>query len=189
MLIKNQIFLIIMENQKSSSTSIMLNYGLILGFASILIGVANFAFGDIYKPHWIMSVISIAASISIIVLGLKKIKENNGGYLKLGEALKTGLGIALISGIVYVIYFFVFANYIEPEYFTNLAKVQEVTLLETYPNFTDEQMENAMEMSKKFSGFGMIAAIAIIMSLFIGFIISLIAGLIMKKSDEEVTSI
>jgi hypothetical protein len=175
-----------MENQKSSSTSIMLNYGLMLGLVSILTAVVNFAFGDIYKPHWIISVISLAISVLFIVLGLKKVKENNGGYLKLGEALKTGLGIALISGIVYVIYFFVFANYIEPEYFTNLAKVQEVTMLETYPNFTDEQMENAMAMSKKFSGFGMIAAIALIMSLFFGFIISLIAGLIMKKVEEEV---
>jgi len=174
-----------MENQKSSTTSIMLNYGLILGFVSILLAVANFAFGDVYKPHWISSVVSAVASIAIIVLGIKKIKENNGGYLKLGEALKTGLGIALISGIIYVIYFFVFTNYVEPEYFTNLAKVQEVTLMETYPNFSDEQMESAMAMSQKMSGFGMVAAIALIMSLFFGFIVSLIGGLIMKKVEEE----
>jgi hypothetical protein len=175
-----------MENQKSTSAKqVMLNYGLLLGLASILIAVANFAFGDIYKPHWSISIISGVASVIIIVLGLKKIKESNGNLLSLGEALKTGLGIALISGIIYVIYFYAFVNFIEPEYFANLAKVQEVTMLEAYPNMTDEQMENALEMSKKFSGFGMIAAITLIMSLFFGFIISLIAGLIMKRTEED----
>ena len=173
-----------MENQKSASTSIMLNYGLILGFISILIAVANFAFGDVYKPHWGMQVVSMAATIIIIVFGLKKIKENNTGFLSLSDSLKTGLGIALISGIVFIVYFFVFVNYIEPDYFANALKVAEATILETYPNWSDEQIEAAMTMSKKMSGIGMTAAMVMVMSLFFGFIISLIAGLIMKKSEE-----
>jgi hypothetical protein len=174
-----------MKNQKSASTSIMLNYGLILGFASIFIAVANFAFGDVYKPHWGMQVVSAAATIIIIVYGLKKIKENNEGFLSLGESLKTGLGIALISGIVFVVYFFVFTNYIEPEYYTNSEKVAEATILETYPTWSDEQVEAAVAMSKKMQGFGMMSAIVMIMSLFFGFIVSLIAGLIMKRVPEE----
>jgi hypothetical protein len=174
-----------MENQKSTSTQIMLNYGLMLGVASILIAVANFAFGNVYKPHWIISVISGLATVVIIVFGLKTLKQNNNGFLSLGESLKTGLGIALISGIVYVIYNFVFTSFIEPDYFTNLANVQEAAIVESYPNMSDEQLENAMEMSKKFSGIGMISAIIVIMSLFFGFIVSLIAGLVMKKTQEE----
>ncbi|WP_111709212.1 DUF4199 domain-containing protein [Lutibacter citreus] len=175
-----------MEDQKTtSSKQVMLNYGLILGFVSILIALTNFAIGDIYKPHWSITIVSLVATIVIIVLGFKKIKESNGNLLSLGEALKTGLGIALISAILYIIYFYIFTNFIEPSYFTNLAKVQEATLIDTYPNFTDEQMESAMEMSQKFSGFGMISAIALIMSLFFGFIISLIAGLIMKRTEED----
>ena len=55
-----------------------------------------------------------------------------------------------------------------------------------YPNMTDDQLENAIEMSKKFSGFGMISAIIMIMSLFFGFVISMIAGLIMKKTQEKI---
>jgi hypothetical protein len=174
-----------MENQKLSSKQVMLNYGLMLGVASILIAVANFAFGNVYKPHWSISVISGLASVVVIVLGLKLIKDNNGGFLSLGEALKNGLGISLISGVVYVVYFYVFVNFIQPDYFTNLASFQEASMIEMYPNMTDDQLENAIEMSKKFSGFGMISAIIMIMSLFFGFVISMIAGLIMKKTQEE----
>ena len=125
------------------------------------------------------------ASVVVIVLGLKLIKDNNGGFLSLGEALKNGLGISLISGVVYVVYFYVFVNFIQPDYFTNLASFQEASMIEMYPNMTDDQLENAIEMSKKFSGFGMISAIIMIMSLFFGFVISMIAGLIMKKTQEE----
>jgi len=174
-----------MENQKLSSKQVMLNYGLMLGVASILIAVANFAFGNVYKPHWSISVISGLASVVVIVLGLKVIKDNNGGFLSLGEALKNGLGISLISGVVYVVYFYVFVNFIQADYFTNLAAFQEASMIEMYPNMSDEQLENAIEMSKKFSGFGMISAIIMIMSLFFGFVISMIAGLIMKKTQEE----
>ena len=176
-----------MENQTTTTTpkQIMLNYGLMLGVVSILIAVANFAFGNVYKPHWSISVISGLASVVIIVLGLKAFKENNSGYLSLGDALKTGLGISLISGILYVIYFYVFVNFIQADYFSNLAAFQEANMIEMYPNMTDEQLENAIEMSNKFSSFGMISAIVMVMSLFFGFIISLIAGLIMKKTQEE----
>lgn len=177
------------ENQKLSSKQVMLNYGLMLGFVSILMAVANFAFGNVYEPHWIVSVLGIAISIVFIVLGLKKIKENNGGYLKLGEAIKTGLGIALISGIVYVIYLLIFTSYIEPEFFARTLEVQEQALIEKYPNMTDDQLQGALDMQKKFAGPLMFSAITLIVSLFFGFIVSLVGGLIMKKSDEAVDSI
>ncbi|PHQ55691.1 MAG: DUF4199 domain-containing protein [Lutibacter sp.] len=178
-----------MENQKSSSKQIMLNYGILLGFASILIAVANFAFGDIYKPHWSVSVIGIVASVAIIVLGIKKFKDENDGLLALGQAIKIGLGIALISGLIYIVYLFVFSSYMEPDFYKNMTEVQEQAILEKNPNMSDEQLEVSKEMMKKFMGPGVTAAMTIAFSLFFGFIVSLIGGLIMKKSNEEITSI
>ncbi|WP_299523659.1 DUF4199 domain-containing protein [uncultured Lutibacter sp.] len=174
-----------MENQKSSSKQIMLNYGLILGFVSILIAVINFAFGNVYEPHWVISVLGALVSVVFIVLGLKKLKESNNGFLSLGQALKTGLGISLISGIIYVIYMMLFTNIIEPEFFTRMAEVQEAGMLEKYPNMSDEQLEGAIAMTKKMSGPAITSAFILIFSLFFGFIVSLIGGLIMKKTQEE----
>tara|TARA_R110001583_G_scaffold73326_1_gene204170 strand:+ start:87 stop:617 length:531 start_codon:yes stop_codon:yes gene_type:complete len=175
-----------MENQQStSSKQVMLNYGLILGVVSILIAVVNYAFGDAYKPHWIISVIGISVTIAVIVFGLKNIKESNGGFLKLSEALKIGLGIALISALIYVAYLYVFSSFIEPDFYQNLIIVQEQKLIDDNPNFTDEQLEVSVAMMKKFVGPGVTTAFTIAGSLFFGFIISLIAGLIMKKTQEE----
>ena len=178
-----------MENQEVSPKQIMLNYGLMLGFASILISVAVYALGKTYDQHWSVGVISSVVTIVVIILGIKKIKELNGGFLSLSEALKTGLGIALISGLIYVAYHLIFTNFIEPEFFTRMLEVQQQKLMETYPNFSDEQLEASMEMGKKMSGPFISSAFIVVGSLIFGFVIALIGGLIMKKTDEEITSI
>ena len=174
-----------MENQTTTPKQIMLNYGLILGFISILISVANYAVGDIYTPHWSMTVIGLIVPIVFIVLGLKKLKELNGGFLKLGESLKIGLGIALISGIIFMIYFFAFTNFVETEFYVRALEVKEQAVLEAYPNFTDEQLEATMAMQEKTNNPTFTSAFILIFNLFYGFIVALIAGLIMKKTQEE----
>ena len=174
-----------MENQQTSSKQIMLNYGLILGIVSIFISVLNYAFGNIYKPHWVISTLSAVISIAFIVMGLKAVKALNGGFLTLGQSLKTGLGIALISGLITVVYLFIFTSYIEPNFYENLFKFTEQGIIEKSPNMSEEQLEMTLEMTKKFMGPGITSAFTLGGSLFFGFIISLIAGLIMKKSAEE----
>lgn len=178
-----------MENQEISPKQIMLNHGLMLGLASILISVVLYAMGKTYEPHWSIGIVSTMITVAVIILGIKKIKEINNGFLSLSEALKTGLGIALISGLVLVVYNLIFVTFIEPEYFSRMMEVQQQKMIETYPNFSDEQLEASLEMAQKMSGPMINSAIIIIGSLFLGFIISLIGGLILKKTDEEITSI
>jgi hypothetical protein len=171
-----------METQETSPKQIMLNYGLMLGLATVVISVANYAFGNAYEPHWSINILSIGLMIAFMVLGIKKVKESNEGLLSLGEGLKTGLGIALISGIVGIIYFLLFVNFIDPDFFTTIATIQEQKWLDA--NMTDEQIEGAKAMMAKMSGPGITSSFMIVFTLFIGFIISLIAGLAMKQSEE-----
>jgi len=173
------------EQPQISRKSIMLNYGLILGFASIILALVNYVIGDIYQPHWSMMLASSAVTIIIIVLGLKKIKEMNSGFLSVGESIKTGLGITLISALIYIVYLYVFYNMIEPDYFDNMLKVQEQVMLERFPNFSDEKLEAAKKSSSMFMNTGANLTVTIIVSLFFGLIISLIAGLVMRKSEED----
>ena len=175
-----------MENQPTTSKkSIMLNYGVYLGLASILIALVNYVIGDIYDPHWSLIVVSLAVTITILVLGIKKVKEGNEGLLTLGEAIKIGLGISLVSVLIYCVYLFIFYSFIEPEYFDNMLKVQEQVMLEKYPNMSDEQLEAAKKGAAAFASTGVNIGMTIFMSLFFGLIISLITGLIMKKTNEE----
>ncbi|OIQ38561.1 MAG: hypothetical protein BM563_05880 [Bacteroidetes bacterium MedPE-SWsnd-G1] len=176
-----------MENQTVSSKSIMLSKGVMLGIASILLAVTVYALGQSYdQPFW-ATLVSIVLTIVVIAMGLKEFKGGNGGFLKLGEALKIGLGISLISAIVYVIYFMVFINFIEPNFYENMYAVQESAWIDA--GMTDEQIDGAKSMFETMANPMVTSGIVLISSLFFGFITSLIVGLIMKKSNEEVTSI
>jgi len=173
-----------MENQQTSLQQIMLNFGLYLGVTGILINVIMYATGNIYDPHWSVMVVGLLVTIGFIIYGIKQVKEMNGGLLSLGEALKTGLGIALISGIIAIVYSLIFTNFIEPDFYEKMAEVSYQKILEEYPNFTDEQIEAATEMASKMSGPGVNAAMMIMGSLISGLIISLIGGSIMRKKED-----
>jgi len=175
-----------MENQANATSSkkIMLNYGLILGIATIFISVTNYAVGNIYKPHWSVQVISLLIFIALIIIGLRKIKENNGGFLTLGESLKIGLGIALIGAIISIIYTFIFTKFIEPNFMSNVMQLRQQAMLQAGSSLTDDQIEKSIKMMSKFF-FPFLYGGIFISNLFFGFIISLIAGLIMKKTPEQ----
>lgn len=173
-----------MEN-KTSFKSIMLTYGLYSGIAAIIVTVANYSFGNIYKPHWIISTLNFILMVAFIVLGIKVLKQQNNGFLRLGEAIKLGVGIALISGILGAIYFIVFSNYIEPEFITKMGEFQEQMLYEKFPDMDEALIEQQIEMSKKFMTPSMMAGMAIVGNVIFGLVISLIAGLIMKKEETQ----
>lgn len=173
-----------MENQKSTPKQVMLNYGLMLGVISVILSVGIYAMGKIYDQGWEIMLISFIIMAVITFMGLKKFKEGNSNLLSLGQALKIGLGIALVGAIISVAYNQIFINFIEPDFMENMLKVGEQKMLEQNPNMTDEQLEMAKGMQEKMSSPLMGAAMGIIGSLFFGFIISLIEGLILKRSEE-----
>ena len=173
-----------MENQPAvTRKSVMINFGVLMGFASIIIQLLIYVFGNIYEPHWSFLVLSFAVTIAFIVLGIKKVKSIQNGFLSMGDALKTGLGIALISAIIYSVYLAIFQHLIEPSYFDNLALIQEQTILEQNPNMTDEQLEQAKGFAAMFNNSAVNAAITILISLFLGLVISFFSGLVMKKEE------
>ncbi|GAB1309623.1 hypothetical protein KH5_23060 [Urechidicola sp. KH5] len=176
-----------MENQTVSSKSIMLNYGAAMGVVSIILAVAVYALGYTYEQHWSVTVLGILISVAFIALGLKAYKAGNGGELKFGQGLKTGVGIALVSTVIYTIYQIAFVTVIEPEFYNNLLVIQTQTWVDQ--GLTPEQIEGAEAMFKKFSNPAMTAGFTIIGGVFFGFIISLIASAIMKQSNQEISSI
>ena len=112
-----------MENQKVSSKQIMLNYGLLLGLASVILSLVNYTFGDAYNPHWSNTVIGILVLAAFIVLGIKKVKSNNDDLLKMGEAIKTGIGIAFIATLITMLYLVLFTKFIEPEFIDTMVEL------------------------------------------------------------------
>lgn len=172
-----------METAKTEVKKFVLNYGVLLGIVSVLMGVVTYVTNAHLKPNMLINIIGFLILVVVIILGIKAFKSQNAGYLSLGEALKIGVGIALIGGIFSAIWMLILMNFLEPEYMNQMAEIQRETMVETNPNMTDQQLDAAMEMAAKFSSPWISMAIVIIGNMFLGLIISLIAGLVMKKEN------
>jgi len=171
-----------MENQLSSK-SFTLNNGVSLGIAMVLFSLVMYATGNHLKPHWSGSIITGVLFVGIIVFGIKKFKEANGGFLSWGKGVKIGVGIAVLAGLINVIYSYIFMNFIEPDYMNQMMEIQNQAFIDQ--GMTEEQIDVANEMSEKFQSPGIVAAMGIIAYAIGGFIVSAIAAAIMKKSEEE----
>ncbi|MEZ4857924.1 MAG: DUF4199 domain-containing protein [Flavobacteriaceae bacterium] len=174
-----------MDNQKASVKKIALNYGLLLGLASIALSVVTYVMGVHLERPWWASVLGILIMVAFIVYGLKAFKLDNGGFLSLGEAIKVGIAISVIAGIIGAIYNYVFVTVIEPDFVAQMMEVTREQMIEQNPNMTEEQMKMGLSMAEKFMNPGIMASMAIIFTLFLGFIISLISGLVMKQNRPE----
>lgn len=172
-----------MEENKPKTGSFALKFGGILGLVGIVFAVMLYLAGMQYEQGWQISVINVIITIGVITWGMFEFRKANNGYLKLGEAMKIGIGIALIGFIISMAYQMIFIYVIEPDFMTNVLEVRKNEMIAKNPNMTQEQVDQSVEMMKKFSGPGMMLAFGAIGSIFISAIISLITGLILKRDE------
>ena len=123
--------------------------------------------------------------LGVIVYGLKAFKLENEGYLSISESLKTGLAISLIAAIIVTLYNYIFTTFIEPDTINQSIEIAREQILTQNPDMTQEQEDMAMGITKMMFKPTIMAAMGIIVTLFFGFIVSLIAGLFMKENRPE----
>lgn len=171
-----------MESQKLSPGKFALNYGLLLGLLMIIIGVISYVTGWALElkqwPNWIYY---IAFPVTIFY-AISKYKKTNDNLLSLGEAIKIGLAIGLISALVYAVYGLIFNYVIDPEFMSQIMEATKDKMLEN-PNLTEEIVDKQLEMMEKFMNPVIGTAIWIALSALFGLIYSLIGGLIMKREE------
>ncbi len=169
-----------MDNQKQSIKNLILLYGTVLAVLTILISVFKYTFGNYLERNAWESVLGFALLIGLIVYPIKVFKNENNGFLNLSQSFKIGLGVAAVAGILSIVYFFIFANYIEPDFVNQVMDAQISEAIKQNPSMSRDELDKGREMGKGFV-MPMLYGGILIMNLFFGFIIALIAGLVMKK--------
>ena len=167
-----------MEENQPKTGKLALTYGLILGGISVVFGLMLYSMDMHYQRDWTIQVVGIVITIVALALAINQFKKANNGFLTMRQALKVGVGTALIAAVIGILYQYILANFIDPE-FMNKAIESQMSEAIASGSITSEQADQQMEMGKKFFWIGY--PIYLIFSVIIGFIISLILGLIMKK--------
>lgn len=169
------------QDQKITPGKFSINYGLILGVVMILIAIYMYAVDMALKgQQWPVYIYYVVFPI-IIIYAISKYKTYNAGILTLGEALKVGVTVSLISALVYFLYILVFNYIIDPEY--NSKIIEFATEQIANSDAPTEAKEASLKMVKFFSDPLMGSAIWIAMSMLFGLVYSLLGGLVMKKTN------
>lgn len=105
---------------KADFKNIVLKNGLLLGGVGIAYQVLLYATGLLYSGSTGMSVlttvISIAISVWFIAAAIQQYKNENGGFLTVGEAIKVGAVVGLIAGVILAFYQVLYTTVIDPDY-------------------------------------------------------------------------
>ncbi|WP_282080248.1 DUF4199 domain-containing protein [Aquimarina algiphila] len=167
-----------MEEITISTKKHILTYGLILGLIWLIYGVIRYLTNNIITSHWGLPIIELSIHISIIIYGIYTYKSNNGGFLKLSQALKIGFSIALIGTGIQILWDIILLKIISPEIvdqLISLNKKQTVNELTNQENTIDNKTNIIFIRS----------LISLIGNLVLGILISLFAGAIMQKKRNE----
>ncbi len=173
-----------MEKVTISIKKYIVNYGVILGVIFAIYGFILYITDNVIDKDWFFAVISAVILISVIIYGIYCYKSANDGFLKLSEALKIGIGIALIGGIIAIIWNALLMNVIEPEMMNQILDAQREKMIANNPNMPQEQIDQSMKFAEKLNSTIIISSFSLISNLFLGFLISLIGGAIMQKNRD-----
>lgn len=174
-----------MNSQNPSFKSIIISNALILSAISIAFNLMLYFLDMHYQQSQEAGIVGIIIMIAILIYAFIQFKKINEGYLSLSEALKIGLGISLVAALIGVVYTYILTEFLDPGMMDKALDFQIEKIRMENPEITSDQIAGMREMQEKFSSPLIRSAFQIIGSLFIGFIISLIGGLIIKKSRPE----
>ncbi|WBX74543.1 DUF4199 domain-containing protein [Tenacibaculum pacificus] len=173
-----------MENQ-AQSRNIILTYGLIYGAVIVFINLIIFALGMTFDTTGgvINMIALVLCIIGLPIFAIKKFKTENNGFLIWGQALKIGVGIVLVGAVISIIYTHIFTGIIQPDFYEQLAEFKTGKFLDA--GLTEEQIESQLAMQSKFEGTIIGDALGLLFYVFLGFVVSAIAGAIMKHTEED----
>jgi hypothetical protein len=167
-------------------------YGLALAIGLALLSLLFFFLGfhsDVSKflsTQWISTVASLAVTIACIAFGMKARRDqiDGGESFTYGRALGTGVLIALFATLFGSVSYFLYTNVVNPEFRDVLVQAQ-LTKLEA-SGTGGAQLEKAEKMIRVFMHPALQAAMGILMGLFWGTVISLIAAAFLKRPGAGV---
>ncbi|ULC59549.1 DUF4199 domain-containing protein [Flaviramulus sp. BrNp1-15] len=152
--------------------------GIILFLAAILLGK-----GLSYSTQEVLGYVSMVACLSFVFFGIKHYRDHvNNGVLSIGKSLAIGVLISVLVGVGVGIADYIYTTIINPdfanEYLETSLKTMEKTL--SPEEFQTKKAELTQQM-QDYGGSGFMAFLMFFTVVLIGFVISLISGLILQR--------
>ncbi len=167
--------------QKSTFWKSAMTYGLYLALAVILYSVVLYVIGEnLNKTLGALTYIIVA--IGILLCQLDYRNKILGGSISYSKALGLGVIVMIFAGLLNSVYTVVIIK-IDPTILDQIQIMQEEAMMRK--GISDDQIEMASDMMKAFQKPGFIAVMGMLSFAFMGFIISLITSIFVKKNNPD----
>lgn len=171
-----------MEENKNSFWKSALIYGAMYGAVLIVFSIITYVL-NMTMEKWVQYVSYVIMIGALVYFTMEYRKQRGAEGLSYGQALGFGVAITLVASVISAIYTYLLFTVIDPDLINLMIdKTQEQMLAQ---GLTDEQVEAAMEMQKKFMEPWIITAMSIPSMTFMGFIIALISSIFLKKEPVD----
>jgi Protein of unknown function (DUF4199) len=165
-----------MENQ-TTTTRTALKWGVILGVVFIVYNVVIWVSGQIGNQTFTYLTYPILAAG--IYFAMKEFREENQGFMSYGQGLGLGTMQSAVIGIISGLFSFAYMKFIDTSLPDQMMKIAQREMEKK--GTPDDQIEQAMEMTKMFMTPGALFAFTVLGMVFLGFVFSLIISAILKK--------
>lgn len=165
--------------QKITTTSIALKYGVITAVAAIVYSAILLVTS--LNTNQALGYLGFVILIAGMVLAMRDFRTSNAGYMSYGQGLGIGTMVSGIVGLLSSAFSVLYMKFIDPNVMQQAVDTARENLEKQ--GLDDSQIEAGMEMSQKFMTPGMMFMMGTLSYIIIGFIISLIVAAIMRRNE------
>jgi hypothetical protein len=160
------------------------SYGLLTGVVLFLVSILVTKNLD-YSLQEILGYVTMVATLSFIFFGIKHYRDKvNNGIVSFGKALLIGVLISALVGLGVAIADYIYTTIINPDFAQDYLE-RTIAILETEHSGAELEAKKAelTQQIEDYGGSGFMAALMFVTVVVIGFIISLISGLILQRKN------
>jgi hypothetical protein len=165
----------------ASVKSVALRYGLLTGLVTVIYSFILFI--TELSENKALSFASYIILIVGIVLAHKHFKQEHSGYMTYGQGLGIGSLLSVVVGLMSGIFMYIYIKFIDSSFMERMREMQIAELEKR--NMSDEKIEQAMAITDKMMSPEMMVVWAIVGTLFLGFLLSLVIAAITKHTRPE----
>lgn len=157
------------------------DFGIIYGAYSILILVLLYAFD--LESNYAISILNFLVTVGIVWYAIHVYKNDNEEQLDLTTAIKLGLAIGVVGGLIYGIYTFMHYEWIQPEFISEMKSNMEVEMEAQIQKegMNAEEAELLRNSSGFFASPFILGTISLVSIIFKTFLVGLIVGMIKRN--------